>query len=247
MEYIQCSHCSKKYGINDKVRAAAGRTITCKHCGETFEIMLFETPSPSMPETNQAAAENETIEPTSKEKETSQNKHNQRKNIRDKTTPEPVKKKKISPSMLLGIAIIALSIYVFYQDRSIDIGQPFVATETPKPDVKPSTHPALAPEEELPSTAPKTLIYQELSEACKAIAAQEWVMDYTMMHGMPDGSEYVRSIDESIQNTAEIREKCGSSSIVQEVLATATEGKPPKWLEQHVSALITLDKKTPHF
>ena len=68
-----------------------------------------------------------------------------------------------------------------------------------------------------------------------------------MMHGMPNGSEYAHMLDESTQNTAEIRKKCGGASIVQEVLATAKEGSPPEWLEKHVSKIITLDKKTPHF
>jgi len=245
MEYIQCTHCSKKYGINDKVRAAAGRNITCKGCGESFKIVIFETPTPSMPKANQAAAKNESLEPTVKERSSTQPE-------RKKTIPHQSKtnhkKKKLSPSMLLGVAIIAFSIYMFYQDRNFDVGQPFVATETAKPTPKPSEHSPLAPaEEEAPINKPKVLIHQDLSEACKNISAQQWVMDYTMMHGMPEKSEYVRMLDESVQNTAEIRKKCGSSSIVQEVLATATKGAPPKWLEKHVSALITLGKETPHF
>ena len=259
MEYIQCTHCSKKYGINDKVRAAAGRSIACKGCGESFEIVIFETPSPSMPEKNQAAAKNEILEPTAKEAKnnnpqperqetnSTQSEHKKTKVRQTKTRLKDAEKKKLSPSMLLGVAIIAISVYMFYQDRSVDIGQPFVATEMPKPNPKPIEHVALAPEEVVPASAPKAFIHQELSEACKDIAAQQWVIDYTMMHGIPEKSEYVRMLDEGVQNTAEIREKCGSSSIVQEVLATATKGVPPKWLEMHVSALITLGKETPHF
>jgi len=247
MEYIQCSHCNKKYGINDKVRAAAGRNIVCKGCGESFEIVIFETPTASMPATNKAAVENETIEPSAKETTGKQAERKKNKEPQRKTNLKDLEKKKFSPSMFLGIAIIAISIYVFYADRSIDIGKPFVATETPKPNIQATDHPALASEEVDLVSKPKKPVHQELSEACKTIAAQEWVMDYTMMHGLPEKSEYVRMLDESVQNTAEIREKCGGSSIVQEVLATATKGIPPKWLEMHVSALITLGKKTPHF
>jgi len=246
MEYIQCSHCNKKYGVNDKVRAAAGRNITCKACGNPFEIVLFETPSPSIPETNQDAAKNETIESTSEEQDSPKKQPKKRRNTRADAESEPLEKKRVSPSMLLGIAIVVLSVYVFYQDRSIDIGKPFVATETPKPSNKPAS--TFIHEEEAPiNTEAQDISQTKLSEACKAIAAQEWVIDYTMMHGMPDSNEYVHSIDESIQNTAEIRKICGGASIVQEILSTATEGIPPKWLEKHVSALITLDKQTPHF
>ncbi len=247
MEYIQCSHCNKKYGINDKVRAAAGRNIVCKGCGESFKIVIFETPTASMQATNKAAVENETIEPSAKKttpKQTARKENNEPKreaNLKD------LEKKKFSPSMLLGVAIIAISIYVFYADRSIDIGEPFVATETPKPNIQATNHPTLTPEEVSLVSKPKKNVLQELPEACKAIAAQEWVMDYTMMHGVPEKSEYARMLDESVQNTAEIRKKCGGANIVREVLASATKGIPPKWLEMHVSALITLGKKTPHF
>lgn len=247
MEYIQCLHCNKKYATNDKIRAAVGRKITCKACSESFEIVIFETPTASMLASNKAAVENETIEPSAKETMHKQPEHKKNNKPQKKTSLKDLEKKSFSPSMLLGITIIAISIYVFYADRSIDIGEPFVATETPKPNIQATNHPTLTPEEVSLVSKPKKNVPQELSEACKAIAAQEWVMDYTMMHGVPEKSEYARMLDESVQNTAEIRKKCGGANIVREVLASATKGIPPKWLEMHVSALITLGKKTPHF
>jgi len=248
MEYIQCSHCNKKYGVNDKIRAAAGRTIHCKSCGEPFEIELFETPSASMPQTSQPAhAKEKKSEEVMKKDENNNPPITKKKKEKRSRESEPIEKKKFAPSMILGVAIIALSIYVFYQDRSIDIGQPFVATQTPRP--KPSVHAPtqLREQEEVSIIESKAIAHENLSKACKDIAAQEWVMDYTMMHGMPEGNEYISMLDESTQNTAEIRKKCGGASIVQEVLATAKEGSPPEWLKEHVSKLITLSKKTPHF
>lgn len=247
MEYIQCSHCNKKYSLNDKVRAAAGRTIPCKGCGESFEIVLFETPTASAPEVSQPAVEKEPVKAGVDETNDHKPQHKQKRRAQQKAELEPTKKKKTSPSMLLGIAIVILSAYLFYQDRSIDIGAPFVATEPAEPSDYPSTPTGLVYKEEAPKSEPKIPAHKEFSEACKNIAAQQWVMDYTMMHGMPEKGEYTHMLDESMQNTAEIRKKCDGSNTVQEVLATATKGLPPKWLEKHVSALITLGKKTPRF
>jgi len=263
MEYIQCTHCNKKYGINDKVRAAVGRNIACKGCGESFEIVIFETPTPSTPQESQASATEQTPPADTKTPDTRKSEaETQENNIQEehaetqqtgarkrrvRIVPEHKEKKFFSPSMLLGVAIIALSGYIFYQDRNIDIGKPFVATEMPRPSAKVSEKVTLEQDSQEPAIKKKAFAYEKLSEACKSIAAQQWVMDYTMMHGMPEKSEYTRMLDESVQNTAEIRKKCGSSSIVQKVLATATKGTPPKWLEKHVSALITLGKETPHF
>ncbi|MDX8394820.1 MAG: zinc-ribbon domain-containing protein [Mariprofundaceae bacterium] len=42
MEYIQCSHCQKKYSVNDKVRASAGKKIRCKACEKPFEIVVLD-------------------------------------------------------------------------------------------------------------------------------------------------------------------------------------------------------------
>jgi len=50
LEYIQCPHCQKKYGVNEKVRAASGKTIKCKACKEPFEIVIFSTPAPQTTE-----------------------------------------------------------------------------------------------------------------------------------------------------------------------------------------------------
>ena len=143
MEYIQCSHCNKKYGINDKVRAAVGHTIACKACGEPFEIELFETPSPSMPEANQATVEKKQVNEAVKETNNAKPEHTQRKRRRAQPTSEPATKKKSSLPMLLGITIVILSTYMFYHDRNINIVKPFVPTELSSPSAYISSHPAI--------------------------------------------------------------------------------------------------------
>lgn len=48
MEFIQCPHCQKQYAANDKLRAAIGKKIRCKHCKQIFEINI-PTPSEATP------------------------------------------------------------------------------------------------------------------------------------------------------------------------------------------------------
>lgn len=50
MEYIQCPNCLKKYGVNEKIRAASGKAIRCKGCQESFEIAIYSTPEPEKSE-----------------------------------------------------------------------------------------------------------------------------------------------------------------------------------------------------
>ena len=48
MEFIQCPHCQKKYGVSDKLRRATGKRIRCKHCQNTFIIFIQEKISPEV-------------------------------------------------------------------------------------------------------------------------------------------------------------------------------------------------------
>jgi len=42
LEYIQCPQCEKKYTVNDKLKAATGKHIRCKHCQQAFEIVIHD-------------------------------------------------------------------------------------------------------------------------------------------------------------------------------------------------------------
>ena len=42
MEFIQCTHCDKKYAVNDRVRAAVDRVINCKICNEKFKVVIMD-------------------------------------------------------------------------------------------------------------------------------------------------------------------------------------------------------------
>lgn len=269
MEYIQCESCHKKYGVNDKVRAAAGRSITCKACGKTFEITIFETPSQATE--NIDVHENEHQDniksESNKIKEQAPQHHNLESEGDEKLTkPQPqsdktinhkkVLAKKLAPSVILGVAIIVLSFYFFYLDRHVDIGQSFVATQTPKPLInipdmgsnQPITQdPKVNKKVETAIKIKKHQPRESLPESCKDVAARQWLNDFTMFHGTPNTDDFVRMLDEGNKNTALMRKRCGSNDIVQEVLDTAKDGEPPTWLVKHIRELTSQDEKLPHF
>ncbi len=63
MEFIQCPHCQKQYAVNDKLRAAVGKRIRCKHCTQAFQIIIQQasqteasTPAASAPQTEMVEA-----------------------------------------------------------------------------------------------------------------------------------------------------------------------------------------------
>lgn len=50
MEFIQCPHCQKQYAVSDKLRAASGKKIRCKHCNQAFEIIVQSRSESKAPE-----------------------------------------------------------------------------------------------------------------------------------------------------------------------------------------------------
>ena len=132
MEYIQCPHCLKKYGVNEKIRAASGKTIRCKGCQETFEIAIYATPEPEKPAVQEdeprqnpesSAAKTDRPEATASEAATTDTASEQKpaKEKADKKT-KPAKKRSfqmlftIVLALLLLIAVTVALIFQFKPD-----------------------------------------------------------------------------------------------------------------------------------
>ena len=68
MEFIQCLHCQKQYAVNDKLRAAVGKKIRCKHCSDVFEIIIQNSSEPKASDSTQSTPQQ--ASPTKVEKDT---------------------------------------------------------------------------------------------------------------------------------------------------------------------------------
>jgi len=247
MEYIQCSHCHKRYRVNDQVRAAAGRMVTCKDCGNPTEIIILEEPDP-IGKKKPAAQESSPTkkQPTPLKKEEARGasqaeKHDSQAHAVD-STPERAEKshRKITLSALLGVCIVAASIYGFYQGRSPTLPNESATASNQSAEFQP--RPTVSPMQAIesnPKTNDPALITAEnpkgYSTACKEIAANQWILDYSISHGTPQGDEYMRMLERGVNNSAAIRTSCGGSRVVAEVLQTAKEGVPPEWLVQQIN------------
>jgi len=43
LEYIQCTHCNKRYAANEKARAAVGKFTPWRNCKEEFLVVILDT------------------------------------------------------------------------------------------------------------------------------------------------------------------------------------------------------------
>jgi len=264
MEYIQCNHCHKKYRVNEQVRAAAGRMVKCKDCGEAIEIVIFESPSNDVPtpvraNTHKEYQANKPNVETPKNSEDHQEKKPQTKHEKyEPRVPENGgAKKRITLSAVFGGLIVLASLYGFFQGRSQqaeDLHHPTTVKNTvqDKRLAQPNGHDKPA----LPSQSDALSKMSDLNRVegnhystyCKEAAAQQWLTDFSMSHGEKKGRDYMALLDQGIQTSALIRQNCGGSHVVAEVLQTAQEGVPPEWLVHTLNELTQGDTvDTPRF
>ncbi|MDQ6995691.1 MAG: zinc-ribbon domain-containing protein [Mariprofundaceae bacterium] len=256
MEYIQCTHCHKKYRVNEQVRAAAGRMVKCKDCGERIEIIIFQDSDDSPPDANdvQQEAEKRTADSQAKEQAVSKETAiepepkaniNKQKHDSHQANENHPSSKKITLSAILGVFIIAGSLYGFFQGRSQqadDLHQDVKADNASQ-----TMHQKHEMTFEKPLLKSKLTIPQEkknvsgYSDACKEAAAQQWLTDFKVSHGKQTGHDYMSLLDQGIQTSALIRKECGGSHVVAEVLQAAQKGLPPEWLVKTINELTGND------
>jgi len=256
MEYIQCTYCHKKYRVNEQVRAAAGRMVRCKDCGEKIEIVILQDKDKSPP----PAVDSQPQEENTVESESNQQKLEKADDVEthrheiQETKPDLDEQKhqhdseknnhakKITLSAVLGVLIVGGSMYGFFQGRSQQADD---LHQTKKPQsVSPSINREHFSKRLISSEKKADLTdlgnqgkehVNSHSAACKEASAQQWLTDFTMSHGQQKGRDYMLLLDQGIQTSALIRKNCGGSSVVAEVLQSAQKGVPPECQQGHPS------------
>ncbi len=49
MEYIECTHCGKRYAVNEKIRQSEGDFVRCKNCLEKFMLVIHDAKKRGIP------------------------------------------------------------------------------------------------------------------------------------------------------------------------------------------------------
>ncbi len=224
MEYIQCTHCHKKYRVNEQVRAAEGRMVTCKDCQHPIEIIIqHDADTPQEPVQNKPQEE-----PIQQPRPSRPQRKRQAPQQKKRTGMQWL-------SLCLGTLLIAASAYIFFQGRS----EQAKALHTP-------THTEQAPVQRAAAATPNL----KHPDSCKQAAAQQWFADFALAHGRQQGTEYMQLLDQSIHSSALVRTYCKHAQVVTEILTAAQHGTPPTWLQPTLAQLTQqedMNLNTPHF
>lgn len=264
MEYIQCPHCLKKYGVNDKIRDASGKTIRCKGCQESFEITIFFTPSSE-----------ESSETTEKEQSTPTEESVEKKSEKEVQKSPGRKSSKnlfqIIIASILGIALIAALVIAYqFLSNPLPIESSQTQAEKKQPEneqpeeeqtetkkIKPPAEEKKErltetprndetgdqPEEASPELATADSLtgdkYQgpsNPSDECKQAATDQWFTDYMITNGSITGKEYIRLLDESSGQTEKVLKLCKDKYLASRITDAARLGKSPEWIKDEIEA-----------
>ncbi|MDQ6988817.1 MAG: zinc-ribbon domain-containing protein [Mariprofundaceae bacterium] len=235
MEYIECTHCHKKYGVNDKIRAAAGRDIKCKACQKTFPIVLLgaEVLEEDLSVVREGGWDPSFTMPTTE----TQAKGGTAKSQTDTDDDEgdlaafvkaEKQKKKLQIQVISGLAVFALLILTLF---FILGGEPNLVTQV--------SNITQSAEKKAQQDAVKSSQLEDKDNAeCREAAAAQWAIDSQIMHGDYSAEIYVELLQRSQLQSAQVRQLCRDTNIIQHILKSATEAYKPQWFEQELKALL---------
>jgi len=239
MEYIQCTNCDKKYGVNDNIRAAVGKSIKCKACNSVFPIVIHDTeakpvpPKEDAPQAAPAAAggwdPSEVMPPKESVKEA----------VKKQADPEEDEADDASDLALLHAAVQKKKKQQLY--TGIGLGVCLLLGVAVLSMLDEEGEVVVAPVAKQVQTMQQKKVVTKLNDhdnqACKQAAAEQWLIDFRVMNSDYSAQEYVQMLEQSQNQSAKVREACADESVVAEILESATAKQQPSWFEAEIHAL----------
>lgn len=231
MEYIQCSHCDKRYAVSDKARAAVGRFTKCRNCQEDFLVVILNVnsdmanqdmtmmsgqwdPAKTMqPKPSQNIIDLADVVDAGESSEDEAHASAVLENLRYEK-----KVKNIKLGVLLVLVLVGgAGIYVGLQDEQVDV--------------------ATAPVQ--PAAVALTLEQMDAkSVECRIAASQKWVTDYSVMHLDFTPDTYISLIKRSQRQTEKINAACKTPALLAKLIDSVMAKEKPDWIAVDIDRLM---------
>ena len=232
MEYIQRTHCGKRYEVSEQIRTDAGKFTTCKACHKKFLIVvhsgkrLQETkdedvvstggwdPSLTIPEddSKDVAEENSSLEDFFGDEDDD--------GAQVLATLQAKRKKQQMMYAFVALVVVIMLIggWFFLQEGShqtaTTVGQQ-VSTKV--------------------QLSAKEIDMNNVE--CRRAAAMQWLLDSKVMHTNYSAEAFVRMLKLSEQQTAQVHKVCKNTQVTQEIIKAATNKEKPGWFKAEVEAI----------
>lgn len=76
------------------------------------------------------------------------------------------------------------------------------------------------------------------SQLCREIAANKWLVDYSMAHGNMSYAQQLEAIRQVTEYSELVRKACGDNRINNEIFQAAKKGVWPDWIDSEISKLL---------
>ena len=233
MEYIQCTHCGKRYAVSDRVKKAEGQFTTCKSCQEKFLIVIHDESDEPLTDSSETIStggwDPSLTMPGQDDDDSESGQPSEEQSLDEDDGGAEVleelknkRQKQLRLYVLIGLLVCLIGVGVFF----IMSGD-----ESAKQAMVQTSNQTQAQLEQSPK------VQDENSTECKLAAAAQWLIDYKAMHGDYSGNEFVRLLKLNESQSAKVREHCKNPSILQDIIDAATAEEKPSWIETEIKAL----------
>jgi len=257
VKYIQCPHCDKKYAASDKLCAAAGKKIRCKHCRQIFKILIYGDDVSAEQKDIPPPADNADLPNESPDQE----KLPDRNNEPEKKT-EPVKKKfniQLLISIVLAFLLLttATAAYLFFyqhelfepskkQDAKHMIpGKLINPVNITFPQQKPAMDSGKSEQSEqnpdqtaAHAQKPKSWLEgpDNPSQVCKDSSADYWFRTRLLVTSPLDTATYMDLLNQNMDQADEIRRVCKGKLLIARITESAKTGQIPAWIKTEIQS-----------
>ncbi|MDX8388380.1 MAG: hypothetical protein R8M46_07605 [Ghiorsea sp.] len=233
MEYIQCTHCGKRYAVSDQIRESEGQFTTCKSCKEKFLMIIHDSEAAKLDNDDSVIStggwDPSLTMPDEEDRGASGEAGDSEEHLLDDDDGAQVlaalqaaRKKKKRLYILSGLtaAVLISSLWLTFMVED-PIAPP--ATESMSQKVK--------------KQAESAKVQDANNDACKNAAAQQWLIDYKAMHADYTGDEFVRLVKLSGQQTEKVKAACKSLTIIKDIITAATAKEKPSWFKTEIEVM----------
>lgn len=237
VDYIQCTHCGKRYAVSGEIRDAEGQFTVCQACKEKFIIVVHspQTKAEKLLENEDVVSTGDwdpslTMPKRDRDDGSEENQPEQFVDNEDDDDGAQIpralqtsrkKKQRLYIAVGLGGAMLLTTLWFVLMNEEV-VAPPERATEAIK---------------NASQMAQSVKVHDANNGECRQAAAQKWLIDYRAMHSNYSGEEFVRILKMSDQQTVKVHQFCKNKTIIQDIVAAATAQEKPDWLKAEIQML----------
>jgi len=231
MEYIQCTHCGKKYAVTDQVRESEGLFSTCQACQEKFLIVVHSEESDT---SNKQTVSSGGWDPSLIVVEDDEQQDGEQNHVDEQAIDDfddegtqvllalqaaRRKKQMLYMAIAVGACVILAGIWFFL----------------PQEDDASNMQSHIKKQTQVVQKSPQGLDSSNI--ACRQEAAKQWLLDDKAMHSNYTADEFLRLLKASEKQSDQVRKTCKQQTIIQDIITAATANTKPDWFKAEIESI----------